>query len=206
MAIYKDLNDYEVMYLVEENDENANELLLDKYKPIIIKIASQYKNVARNCGLEIDDLIQEGYLGLYNAIQTYDSNNNVLFYTYAIISIRSRILNSLTLKNAIKHQGQNHSVSLFNQISGGDNDVILMDILEDKNAILPDIMLEEDEIRNTVHNFLLSLDFSYSLIFELKMNGFKNQDIVELLDFSLKYVSNALFRIRKKFQQYLENY
>ena len=203
MAIYKDLNDYEVMYLVEENNEDAKELLFEKYKPIVLKIASQYKNEAIRYGLEMDDLIQEGYLGLYSAIQTYDVNNEVLFYTYAIICIRSKILNSLTVTGAGKHKGLNQGVSLFSQISATD-DVILMDILEDKNAVLPHLMLEENEMENIIRGFLLSLDFSHSLILELKMNGFKNNDIVELLDMPLKYVSNALFQIRRKLRTYLD--
>ena len=204
MAIYKDLNDYEVMYLVEENDEDAKELLFDKYKPIVFKIASQYKDEAKKYGLEIEDLIQEGYLGLYSAIQTYDSNNDVLFYTYAIISIRSKILNSLTVKSAGKHKSLNQGISLSSQVSVGD-DVFLIDVLEDKNAILPHLMVEENEIELMVHDFLLSLEFSHSLIFELKLNGFKNKDIVELLDLPLKYVSNTLFQIRKKMREYLKN-
>lgn len=203
MAIYKDLNDYEVMYLVEENDEDANEILFDKYKPIILKIASQYQKEAKKYGLEMDDLIQEGYLGLYNAIQTYDSKNNVLFYTYAIISIRSKILNSLTIKGASKHQVLNQGISLFQQLANSD-DGILMDILEDKNALLPHLMVQEKEFGSIIYDFLLSLDFPHSMIFELKMNGFKNSDIVELLDLPLKYVSNSLFHIRKRLKAYLE--
>lgn len=204
MAIYKDLNDYEIMYLVEENDEDAEMILLEKYKPIIFKIASQYKKEAKKCGLEIDDLVQEGYLGLYSAIQTYNSSNNVLFYTYAIFSIRSKILNCLTSSNAMKNRGFNQSISLFKNISGG-NDGILMDILEDENALLPHLKLDEHEMEIKIHEFMLSLDFSYSMIFELKINGFKNNDIANLLDFSMKYVSNVLFRIRKKLQFYLDS-
>lgn len=204
MGVYRDLNDYEVMYLVEEQDENANELLFEKYRPIVIKIASQYKDEAKKCGLEIEDLVQEGYLGLYSAIQTYDSNNNVLFYTYALISIRSKILNSLTLKGAIKHRSLNQGVSLSNILSSMD-DVVLMDVLEDKNAVQPHLMVEENEFEKIIHNFLLSLEFSHSLILELKMNGFKNGDIVKLLDLPLKYVSNVLFHIRKKLREYLKN-
>lgn len=205
MARYKDLNDYEVMYLIEEHNEDARELLFDKYKPIVIKIASQYKNQAKKYGLEIEDLIQEGYLGLYSAVETYDTNNNVLFYTYAIISIRSKILNSLTLKSAGKHKGLNQSVSLSSQISNED-DGILMDILEDKNALSPHLMIEINEMEHIIRDFLWSLDFSHSLIFELKMNGFKNRDIVELLDIPLKYVSNVLFRIRIKLRDYLRDF
>lgn len=204
MAIYKDLNDYEIMYLVEENDEYASEVLFDKYRPIILKIASQYKNEAKKYGLEMDDLVQEGYLGLYNAIQTYDSNNDVLFYTYALVSIRSKILNILTIRGAGKNRLLNQAVSLSSEVSGID-DVSLIDILEDKSVLLPHFILEENEFSNVIHDFLLSIDFDKALIFELKLNGFKNIDIAELLNVQIKYVSNTLFRIRKQFKQYLNS-
>ena len=58
-------------------------------------------------------------------------------------------------------------------------------------------------MESIIRDFLLSLEFSQSLILELKMNGFKNSDIVVLLDVPLKYVSNILFHIRRKLRDYL---
>lgn len=203
MGMYRDFNDYEVMYLVEEQNEDAREILFQKYKPIILKLAYQYQNEARLYGLEVDDIIQEAYLGLYQAIQTYDSNNNVLFYTYAMISIRSKILNCLTMKKADKHKHLNQGISLFHPLSMVE-DGSLIDILEDKKALLPHLMVEEKELKVVIHNFLLTLDFLSACVFELKMNGFQNQDIMKLLDVSLKSVSNILFRVRKKLKDYLK--
>jgi RNA polymerase sporulation-specific sigma factor len=204
MGIYKDLNDYEVMYLVEENDDSAQELLFEKYEPIIKNVAAKYKDDAKKCGLELDDLIQEGYLGLYNAIKSYDANQDTLFYTYAIISIRSRILNCLTKKNAIKLQSLNNSISLFRKLPNTDDEKVI-DILEDKNALLPHLFVESNEFQNNIHNFLLSLNFYQSCILELEINGFSNQDIQKLLDIPLRTVSNNLFQIRKKLKDYLQN-
>jgi len=203
MSTYRDLNDYEVMYLVEEQDENAKELLFNKYRPIILKIAAYYKNDANKCGLELDDLVQEGYLGLYGAIQTFDESNNVLFYTYALISIRSKILNVLTVKNAVKHRALNYGISL-SKIVSPDCETCLIDVLDNKNAVLPHLMVEENELFQIIRNFLLSLSFNQSLVFELKLNGFKNNDIVQLLDMSPKSVNNTVFQIRKKLKNYLK--
>ena len=41
METYRDLNDYEIMYMIEENDE-AKDLLFDKYRPIVVNIAKNY--------------------------------------------------------------------------------------------------------------------------------------------------------------------
>lgn len=202
MAIYKDLNDYEIMYLIEEN-ENARDLLFEKYRPVVIKIASHYKEQAKICGLEMEDLIQEGYLGLYGAIKNYNSNNNTLFYTYAYVSIRSKILNSITSRSNDKHKCLNQSLSLFQPlICMKDN--ILMDFIEDKNELSPDFKVEEKQFENLIEDFLFSLEFPESLVFELKMNGFKNKDISELLDIPSKNVCNILFRTRKQLKECLK--
>lgn len=203
MATYKDLNDYEVMYLVEENDEYAREILFCKYKPLILKMAYQYQKEAKSCGLEIDDLVQEAYLGLYYAIKTYDANNDALFYTYAIISIRSKILNCIKGKSSAKHKCLNQGISLYQPTLNLD-DGIFFDSIEDKNALLPHLIVEENEMNSILKNFLFTLNFSQSCVFELKMSGFQNKDISQLLDIPLKKVANILFRIRNKLKNYLE--
>lgn len=206
MAAYKDFNDYEVMYLVEENNEDAREILFDKYRPLILKMAYHYQREAKDCGLEIDDLVQEAYLGLYYAIQTYDANNDALFYTYAMISMRSKILNCIKGKGSTKHRYLNQGISLYQTILDSD-DGMLIDSLEDKNALLPHLMAEENEMCIVLKNFSLTLNFLQSCVFELRMSGFRNKDIGELLDIPLKKVSNILFRIRNKLKIYLkENY
>ena len=61
MSTYRDLNDYEIMYLVEEENDDARELLFEKYKPIIYRLAISYQKEAKQYGLELEDLIQEEY-------------------------------------------------------------------------------------------------------------------------------------------------
>lgn len=202
MGDYKDFNDYEVMYLVKENDENAKDVLYEKYRPLIVSMAYRYKRQALECGIEIEDLIQEGFVGLYNASQNYNPSTNTLFYTYAMISIKGKILNCLKDKSAKKNTYLNEGISLFHPLQDFDS-YTLMDAIEDKNAVLPHFLVEEKESEERIKDYLFSLEFPNSLIFELKLNGFGNTDISELLDIPVKKISNTLFRIRKDFQSYL---
>lgn len=202
MADYKDLNDYEVMYLVEENDENAREVLFDKYKPLILKLAYQYQKQAKLYGLEVDDLVQEAYFGLDMAIKTYDVNNNVLFYTYALVMIRSKILNCIRVSSSKKYFLLNQSISLYQSST---DESSLIDTVEDKNALLPHLMVEENEMNDILKQFALTLNFPQACVFELKINGFRNQDICELLEFPVTKINNILFRVRSKLKNYLED-
>ena len=185
------------MYMVEEDNEDASNLLFDKYRPIILKIASYYFKEAKKYGLEYDDLVQEGYFGLYSAIKNYNSKENAVFYTYAILCIRSKILNCLRTYNADRYLSLNNSISLYENVYSVD-DSNLIDLIEDKNAILPLNILENYELEIQIKDFLYLLNFSQASVFELKLNGFRSYEISKLLDISKKEVSNILFRIRKK--------
>lgn len=201
METYRDLNDYEIMYMVEENDE-VKDLLFEKYRPIIINMANKYREEGKKLGLELDDLIQEGYFGLYSAIKNYNQDESALFYTYAIISIKSKILNAIKKYSTYKHKSLNQSLSLSQPIFNSQDSTII-DFVVDDNVSSPDIIVEEYEIQSIIKSYLFSLDIQNASIFELSLNGYTNVDISKLLDLSLKVVSNTLFSIRKRIVKYL---
>lgn len=202
MKNYRDLNDYEIMYLVEENDD-AKELLLEKYKPIIINMAIKYQKEGKKMGLELDDLIQEGYMGFYSAIKNYNPDGKAMFYTYAILSIKSKILNCIKKYNTYKHRTLNQSISLSQPISSI-SDTTFIDLIVDDKVINPEDAVQELEISQKLKPFLYSLDIESAAIFELSLNGFSNVDIHKVLDYPLKNVANILFHIRKKFEKCLQ--
>ena len=68
---YKHVNDYEKLYLIGENDEDSINLIYEKYKPIVVSLAKKYyAKMNYHCG-ELDDFIQEGYIGLDRAIRSF---------------------------------------------------------------------------------------------------------------------------------------
>lgn len=201
MKTYRDLNDYEIMYMVEEN-EDAKELLFDKYRPIILNMANKYKNDGKRCGLEVDDLIQEGYLGLNSAINNYNAKQNTLFYTYAILSIRSKILNCLRMNNNQKNFCLNTSISLSQPLSD-DNSVTVSDCISGDRSMCPDEIFEENNLLINVKSFMFSLDLIHASVFELHLNGFSNINIAYLLNIGFKDVANYLYNIRKSLRKYL---
>lgn len=202
MGDYKDLNDYEIIYMVKENDDDAIEILFRKYRPVIVKIASNYLKIAKSYGLELEDLIQEGYIALYSAYRNYSDIRDAMFYTFVNISVHSKILNCLRLSNTKKNKTLNNSISLFNKLSYVDEQE-LIDVVEDNLSLLPEDELDLKELESIVRNFILELNYPQSCVFELNMNGFSNLDIADLLGLNKKQVINYLFTARKKFQSYL---
>ena len=71
---YKDINDYELIYHVRENDEYAYNTLINKYSFLVNKLAYEYYSKNRNLGIELEDLIQEGFFAISMSIKDRVSN------------------------------------------------------------------------------------------------------------------------------------
>ena len=106
---FKKINDYEILFLVNEKNENAEEILINKYKNLINKYIEEYKNIAVQNGLEECDLYQEGLLGLTNAIKTFDQSKEASFFTYANICIKTKI------QTAIRNSSSKKNIALNNK-------------------------------------------------------------------------------------------
>lgn len=186
--------------MIGEKSDDATNLLFEKYKPIILKLAIEYYKYGRNFGLEYQDFIQEGYLGLASAIRNYSDNKNILFYTYALICIRSKMSNLIRRSSTNKNYALNSSLSLFSAVD--DTSKELIDCVSDNNAVMPDIELEKGEVINKLKNTIYDLDLLKGSILELKYNGFSNKEIAKLLNITTSKVSYILLFVRKKLEFY----
>ena len=90
-------NDYELISMVQENDEFSYGTLFQKYLPIIKKIASNYYHNYKNYGCDYDDFLQEGYIAFQNAVKNYDEARDTLFFTFVTLCI-NRALQSFCRK------------------------------------------------------------------------------------------------------------
>lgn len=195
---YKDINDYEILYLIEEKNENAYSYFCDKYRPLINKFAKALYKKYKYFGIEYEDLLQEGLYGLSEAIRQYNSYNSSTFYTLALVCIK-REMQRIVIKF-----GRNKNLILTNSVSIdmdlGGSDFTLAD-----SIFSEDDLLEEGYIR--IYENKRNLDLKYSLkdkhaqVYELKFNGFSNQDISILLDIKYKDVDNYLRSIKLKLRK-----
>ena len=181
------------MYMIRENDDDALNLLLNKYQPIILKYANKYYKIGKNYGLELDDFIQEGNYALFCAIKNYSEYKNSLFYTYAVISIKSKMQNIITNNNNGKHISLNSAVSLDANVT---EDNVLSDYIP-SSLISPELEIENIELERIIYSYLYELPLDKASIFELKLNGFTNKEIGILLDISYSTVGIRLNKIRK---------
>lgn len=203
MKNYKDLNDYEIIYMIGENDEIARKMMFDKYSPIIKKEAANLYKYAKKVGLDISDLEQEGYYALTLSMRKYDPNKDVLFYTYAIAAIKRKMGNLIRISSANKHIALNESISLDKSIT--EDDANLFSFVEDPKSIKPLDAIVSKELIDDIENCLYGLSLDYASVLELKLNGFKTGEIASLLSITKYSVTSILSRIKKKIDLKIEN-
>ena len=198
--MYDDYNDNELIYLIYDFNEDANRILHEKYYKIIkIKVA-KYRALAKRIGLDTCDLMQEGLLGLEEAINSYRDNKDMKFSSFANMCIERQILSVLNYHSRKKHTFLNDSCSIDVEDEKGRT---MLDYSL-KSDFDPLVMMEKEEEKNSIYD-LMTKDLSKleKEVFELKLNGLDYREIARLLNKSYKSIDSALQRIRVKLKKIL---
>ena len=202
---YKDYNDFELISYIRENSEEANEIIFEKYKPLIVSLATKMVNYSPNLGLEINDLIQEGMIGLSTAINAFNENDEASFYTYAKTCIERKIISTMVAAKRQKHKILNESMSI--ELYTDDNNTSIIDALVVDNSYNPEnvIFQTENEIK-LIEEIRKELTPLEEQVFDLKISGFKYREIADILDKELKVIDNALNRLKTKVKNILQKH
>lgn len=190
------MEDIELLELIKENNEEALENLIEKYRSTIIGILLKYKKDAYLIGLDIKDLYQEGLIGLFEAIKTYDEQKDASFKTYANLVIDRKLLDLIKANKRLKHFTLNNAVSL-DSILDEEDDRNLYDKLEtDESTPISKLIDEEDNelLKSSLTDFELK-------VYILKIEGKTNKEIASILDKNLRSVENTIQRIKIKFKE-----
>jgi len=199
---YRDLNDYELVNKVSENDEITG-ILFDKYMPLIRNLAKKSYAENRNSGLDLNDLIQEGMIGFSKAINTYNEHKDTMFFTYARKCIEHGIITSIINATRKKHSLLNNSLSM--EATHLDEDDAIEKFIYDKTHDPETILLDFENVNILTKNLKQELTNFEEQVFDLRKSGFTYREIAEVLDVEPKRVDNALQRMRTKVINYVEN-
>lgn len=196
---YEKLNDNELVYLCCENNEEAKEEIINKYKNMINIILNDFMKKYKIIGVDKSDLYQEGLIGLLNAIETYDENKDVTFYTYANICIKTSLMTAIRNTFTQKNRILNTSYSLDKMFEDSEDN--FYDIFKDEREEPNKKLIDREEINELKDKIISKLSNNEKIIFELKLKGFDNKEISSIIDKDKKYVENTIFRISKKFKE-----
>ena len=200
---YKGVNDYELLYLVGENNEEVYNSIYAKYKPLIHRMAKTLCENYKSALVEYDDLFQEGMYGLNNAIKSFNGKSGSLFYTLAKLCI-SREMNGYVAKMLRgKNMILSSAVSFDTPISK--NGFVVEDTLYSHDDSV-ELQFESIEMEKYILDLKYKLKDEYMPVYELKLNGFSNAAIANLLDLRYKDVDNYLRSIKKTLRRKIINF
>lgn len=191
------LTDEQLVKMSQEGSETAEELLIEKYR----SLAKGKAKIYYIAGADREDVVQEGMIGLFKAIRSYDPDRDATFRTYADMCINNQIITAIKRANRLKHQPLNESLSLSNTIvdSDEDSETTMGDILRDKRENDPEeLMLMKEVIccLNAQDSGIFS-KFEQK-VWNEKLKGHSYIEISKNLQKSPKSIDNAIQRIRKK--------
>lgn len=199
---YKDLNDYELLYMISDGQDDNVTLLLEKYEPIISKKSVKWLSVLKKMNLDMEDLEQEVRVAFIEAIRSYRDDEGATFFTYINNVVDNKIYSLVRQLETNKNKALQQTSSLFlsNYKDNGlgfkiDKVVDFRENIEEKAEVL--------EMEEAVYKFLNTLSIDRACLFELYLNGYSNEVIANCLGIEKENVYKRISTIKKKLKKYL---
>ena len=187
--------------LAQQGDDAALEYLLNKYKNFVRSKARSYFLI----GADHEDIVQEGMIGLYKAIRDFKPEKLASFKAFAELCITRQIITAIKTATRQKHIPLNSYVSLNKPIYDEESDRTLLDVITEGRVANPEDMLINQEdvglIEDRIGQMLSSLERE---VLSAYLDGKSYQEIAQELDRHVKSIDNALQRVKRKLERFLE--
>lgn len=188
-------NDEELVIRTRNGDEEAERELMQRYRTVVRSRTSAYYLE----GGDPEDLMQEGMIGLFQAIRDFNESRGASFRTFAELCIGRQIVSAVRGAARMKHQPLNESVSLNNPAADIEEGGTLEEILTDGKESDPEklILIREavDFIMDNTEDVLTVLELN---AWKMHLQGCSYREIAEELDHTSKSIDNAIQRAKKK--------
>ena len=192
---YEDVPDEELIKLVHSGDKNALDFLIGKYNDIVSMKANKFFII----GAEKEDMVQEGMIGLYKAIKSFDVEKQNSFKTFANLCIERQLITAIKTSNRQKHIPLNSSFSLNTSAYDENDETSIMEILDTKLVEDPLETITKKEYFEAVESRIdKNLSTFEKKVLDFYVQGESYMNIATKLDAQVKAVDNAIQRIRKK--------
>lgn len=201
MTIYKDMVDEDVVEEARSGDPLALDYLMTKYKNFVRLKARSYFLI----GADREDIIQEGMIGLYKAIRDYDRDKLTSFKAFAELCITRQIITAIKTATRQKHIPLNSYISLNKPIYDEESDRTLLDVISGVKVTDPEELIISSEELYSMENQIVELlsDLEWEVLMAY-LDGKSYQEIANELDRHVKSIDNALQRVKRKLERYLE--
>jgi RNA polymerase sporulation-specific sigma factor len=198
---YNPVIDEEIIRDAKDGDEQALEFLINKYKSFVRAKARTYFLI----GADREDIIQEGMIGLFKAIRDFRGDKLSSFRAFAELCITRQIITAIKTATRQKHIPLNSYISLNKPIFDEESDRTLLDVISEESISDPEEMIINREefagIELKMGEILSGLEWK---VLSAYLQGRSYQEIAIELRRHVKSIDNALQRVKRKLEKYLE--
>ena len=199
--IYDTVADDELVVFVRNGDSGALEFLINKYKNFVRAKARSYFLI----GADHEDIVQEGMIGLYKAVRDFNGDKLSSFKAFAELCITRQIITAIKTATRQKHIPLNSYVSLDKPLYDEESDRTLLDVICGTKVTDPEELLinqeEFEDIELKMGELLSDLERQVLMLY---LDGRSYQEISEDLNRHVKSIDNALQRVKRKLERYVE--
>lgn len=186
---------------VREGNSEALEHLINKYKNFVRAKARSYFLI----GADKEDIVQEGMIGLYKSIRDFKGDKLASFKAFAELCITRQIITAIKTATRQKHIPLNSYIPLDKPIYGEDSDRTLLDIICSSRVTDPEeLIINQEEFSGLEDKMGEILSDLERRVLMLYLEGRSYQEIAVDLDRHVKSIDNALQRVKRKLERYLE--
>lgn len=198
---YEEMLDENIVEAARQGESDAQEFLINKYKNFVRAKARSYFLI----GADREDIIQEGMIGLYKAIRDFRNDKLASFRAFAELCITRQIITAIKTATRQKHIPLNSYVSLNKPIYDEESDRTLLDVISGTKVTDPEeLVISREEFVDIEHKmgeFLSDLEWKVLMSY---LDGRSYQEIAKDLRRHVKSIDNALQRVKRKLERYLE--
>jgi len=198
---FDNMLDEEIVLKAREGNAASLEYIINKYKNFVRAKARSYFLI----GADKEDIVQEGMIGLYKAIRDFRNDKLSSFRAFAELCITRQIITAIKTATRQKHIPLNSYVSLNKPIYDEESDRTLLDILTATKITDPEeLIISREElvsIESKIGEILSDLELEVLMSY---LQGKSYQEIACDLDRHVKSIDNALQRVKRKLEKYLE--
>lgn len=199
---FEELTDEDIVQDAHDGDTEALEFLINKYRNFVRAKARSYFLV----GADREDIIQEGMIGLYKAVRDFRTDKLASFRAFAELCVTRQIITAIKTATRQKHIPLNSYVSLNKPIYEDDSDRTLMDVLSGNRISDPEDLIigreEFGDIEEKMGEILSDLEWKVLMSY---LDGRSYQEIAMDLERHVKSIDNALQRVKRKLERYLDS-
>ncbi len=194
-------SDEDLVEAVRHGDSEALEYLITKYKNFVRAKARSYFLI----GADREDIVQEGMIGLYKSIRDFKNDKLSSFKVFAELCITRQIITAIKTATRQKHIPLNSYVSLDKPIYDEDSDRTLLDVICGSTMSDPEeLVINKEEFTGLEDKMSEILSDLERKVLMLYLDGRSYQEIAVDLCRHVKSIDNALQRVKRKLERYLE--